>query len=124
MVALMMSLPVALAATPVGAPTPRDPSALMIRTWNDATRGVVGGPGASSMFRAPASHLDVHWRLAAFDGNAPRLDPTEARELVDLAVVSAGLGWEKTARRMLDFVAKSVSAACSDNTEIASLRLA
>jgi hypothetical protein len=100
-VALFMTLPMALAATPVGAPQPRDPSTVMLQSWNDATRRVVGGPGASSMFRAPASSLDVHWRLAAFDGTAPRLDPAVARDLVDLAVVSAGLGWEKTARRML-----------------------
>ena len=100
-VALITTLPMALAATAVGAPEPRDPSTAMLRTWNDATRGVVGGPGASSMFRAPASSLDVHWRLAAFDGTAPRLDPAEARDLVDLAVMSAGLGWEKTARRMI-----------------------
>lgn len=98
-VVLLSTLPFTAAAAPAGrALVRRDLPAAMVRSWQEATRGVVGGPGASSMFRAPASNLDVHWRLAAFDGTPPRLDPLVARELVDLAVVSAGLGWEKTAR--------------------------
>lgn len=80
-------------------PERRDLPAVLIDQWGDDTEQLVGG--GSSLFRQAATDLDVHWRLAAFDGTAPWLDPERSKDLVDLAVIGAGLGVGLTARRLL-----------------------
>ncbi len=80
-------------------PERRDLPAVLLDQWTDDTERLVGG--GSSLFRQAATDLDVHWRLAAFDGAQPWMDPDRGRDLVDLAVIGAGLGVGLTARRML-----------------------
>jgi hypothetical protein len=104
MVLLSLLGAVALASEPATTWQPPAEDGLVER-WRQTTMGLVGGPGASAIFRDAATDLDVHWRLAAFDGTAPPMNPERSKELVDLAVIGAGLGWELTARRMISNVA-------------------
>ena len=56
--------------------------------WQDNVTAVMSGPGASPLFRTTATRMDAHWRLAAYDIDAPLLFEEDQQR----ALEQAGMG--------------------------------
>jgi len=69
-------------------------------SWQRHTHVVMAGPRASPLFRDDTARMEVLWRLAAVDGQAPALTPDETQRVFDLALVGATMGLGSTVDEM------------------------
>lgn len=64
--------------------------------WQVTTSRIMGGRRASPLFRSTAAAMDVHWRLAAYDAEAPLLLDDQQQQARQLAWTGASLGMQQT----------------------------
>jgi len=70
-------------------------------SWQRHTQVAMAGPRASPLFRDDSARMEVLWRLAAIDGEAPSLTPDETQHVFDLALVGATMGLGDTVDEMV-----------------------